>query len=155
MVFRFFRISAKTAIISRRVSLGRCWNMRPINAYLPLILNTRIDAVALGTSRIDFTVRFFGRSRGVTPGQAAAPEEARTHPRNGACTSRKRKIPAVAFSAPQTGDVEQRCLCQIFRTLFFARRRCGKRGYATRAPMRGEGGGQGGAYASLDFFNLE
>lgn len=53
LVFRFFRISAKTTIISRRVSLGRCWNMRPINAYLPLILNTRIDA---RTSRIDFTI---------------------------------------------------------------------------------------------------
>jgi len=36
---------------------------------------------------------------------------------------RKRKIRMVASSVSQTGDIEQRRRCQVFNTLFFARRK--------------------------------
>lgn len=46
--------------------------MRPINAYLPLILNTRIDAVR-ARYRIDFAVAIF-REEPASPSPAAAGE---------------------------------------------------------------------------------
>jgi len=86
--------------------------MRPINAYLSLILNIRIDVVALDISQINFTI-FWSKSRsyfGHTGEFLFIQERGLTVP------FRKRKIRAVAPSA----YVEQRRLCQVFSTIFYS-----------------------------------
>jgi len=83
--------------------------MRPINAYLPLILNTRID---VRTSRIDFTIFWLELRRD------SSRRRVRTYSKwDLNIPFRKRNISPIVSFIPWF-DVEQYRLCRIFRYFF-------------------------------------